>query len=119
SRDDLGERRGVEDSVHGHGLGGRHERAVTVGFAIDHLPVVADDNHGSGNQVRLNSAVDLRVHIGCAAKGLLRTQAGCGQSQGENGSHCSLFASVSRSFASSTSLDVMPPASWVVRSTLT
>src|SRR5262249_35494326 len=112
------ERRRVENRIHRHRLALRDQRARSIRFAIHHLPVMPYQQHSPGNESIMNRLLDLRVEGRTGRKTLLRAQRRGAQQQ-NGGSHCSFFAVSSRSLAKSTSFDVIPWASWVVRSTVT
>ena len=79
---------------------------------------MADDDDGARDEPIADGAVHLLIDGGGAGKGGLRVQ-GSHANQGQQYPHWSLLAVASRSFARSMSLEVMPPASCVVRSTVT
>ena len=119
--DYFGERRDVEDGVDGHGLALRNQRAVAVGLAMDDLAVVSDDQHRARNQAVAHGCFDHRVERGRCGKGLLRRRCLREQhSDSEPGQlHRARLDNPSSSSASSKSFAVMPPASCVLRSTIT
>ncbi len=79
---------------------------------------MANLDHGAGDKLTVDGAVDLGVDVGGAGElGLRPQQARTCKVQDEL--HWSFAAVASRSFAKSRSLVVMPPASWLVRSTMT
>ena len=56
--DHFGERCQVENSVGGHGLVAGLQRTIAEGFAVDHLSVVSDQEHGAGNLVIVDGVED-------------------------------------------------------------
>ena len=58
SGDDFGERCDVKNRICGHGLAARLQRAIAESFAIDHLSVVPDQQHGAGNLAVVNGVED-------------------------------------------------------------
>ena len=60
----------------GHGLGPRHQRALAVRLAVDHLAVVPHQHHGAGQTALLDGLVDRLVERGGPGKSL------CGKSGG-------------------------------------
>ena len=76
--DDFGERRDVKNRVHRHGLAARLQRAIAEGFAVDHLSVVSDQQHGAGNLMVVDGVEDDGVEdgqvgsvgaLGCGSRG--------------------------------------------------
>src|SRR5579871_496065 len=105
--DYFGERSGIEDRVDGHRLARRNECALTVGFAIHHGAVVADEQHRAWDQAALNRLVELLVDGSRARERRLRPETHRGSEEREQ-FHCSFFAVSSSNFARSTSLLVIP-----------
>ena len=92
---------------------------LAVGFLIDHLPVVPDQYHGARDQPVVNRVLHLLIHRGRAGERFLRSAGRPAHNSRSSDLHCSLLAISSSSFARSASLEVMPWASCVVRSTVT
>ena len=62
----LGERSAVEDGIYGHILRPRHQRALAVRLAINHLAIMAHNQHGARKTARFNRLVDGLVQVlGC------------------------------------------------------
>ena len=69
-RHDFGERGAIEDGVRGHGLRLRHQRALAVGLAVDHLAVVSHQQNRAGHTPLFDGLIDYLVQCGCTWKRL-------------------------------------------------
>ncbi len=76
----LGQRRRVEDGVGRHRLLRGLERTIAIRLAIDHCPIVADQQHGSGRISLLHGIFQQRVEwreAGLVGAGGSRRSSGC------------------------------------------
>ena len=70
--DHFGERRSVEDGIKRHRLAMRDQRPAAIGFLIDHVPVVPDQYHATGDEPVVDRALHLPIHRGRARERFLR-----------------------------------------------